>query len=236
MAASGFGTALSVGRPVKAAVRALKVLAAACAAVVALTACAGPARAPVVASSPAATAAPSETALPPTNSSSPMVPRRSAALEDNRVVAPPAPTRLEIPDLGIDVAVKPVGLDAQGDMALFDDPSVAGWYQWGPSPGSDAGSTVVAAHVDSLEYDLLPFARLKNAAAGTAIFVTDAAGTRHTYAVETLTLSEKAAVDWAAAFDRAGPRRLTLVTCGGEFDRVNRRYLANLLLTAARVG
>ena len=160
------------------------------------------------------------------------MPRWSAALEDNQTVVPPAPTRIEIADLGIDVAVQPVGLDEQGRMGLFDDPSIAAWYQWGPAPASTVGSTVIAAHVDSLEYDLLPFARLKDAGAGTQIFVTDAAGTRHPYVVQSVSVIEKADVDWVAAFDRAGPRRLTLVTCGGEFDNENRRYLSNLVLTA----
>ncbi len=43
-------------------------------------------------------------------------------------------------------------------------------------------------------------------------------------------------MDWVAAFDRAGPPRLTLVTCGGEFDYENRRYLSNLVLTAIPAG
>ncbi|GAA1056457.1 class F sortase [Agromyces luteolus] len=162
----------------------------------------------------------------------PDIPRRSASLEANRAAAPPPPVRIEVPDLGIDMRIDPVGLDADGNMGLFDDPAVAAWYRWGPAPGSDAGSTVVAAHVDSLEYRVLPFARLKDAAPGTAVFVTDAAGTRHAYAVESLQVTEKAAVDWDAAFDRSGAPRLTLVTCGGAFDYEARRYLSNLVVTA----
>jgi sortase (surface protein transpeptidase) len=166
----------------------------------------------------------------------PEVATRSAALEDNRAVAPPAPNRVEIPDLGVDVIVQPVGLDEQGRMGLFTDPAIAAWYQWGAAPASEAGSTVIAAHVDSLEYDLLPFARLKDAVAGTQVFVTDAAGTRHPYQVQLVEVFDKADVDWAAAFDRAGAPRLTLVTCGGEFDYENRRYLSNLVLTATPAG
>jgi LPXTG-site transpeptidase (sortase) family protein len=165
----------------------------------------------------------------------PDIPRASAALEDNRVAAPPAPVRIEVPDLGIDMAIQPVALDADGTMGLFDDPAVAAWYRWGPAPASDSGSTVVAAHVDSLEYRILPFARLKDAAPGTQVFVTDAAGTRHAYAVESLQVIEKADVDWDAAFDRSGPPRLTLVTCGGAFDYEARRYLSNLVVTATPI-
>ncbi|BDZ53507.1 class F sortase [Agromyces marinus] len=162
----------------------------------------------------------------------PEVPRRSSAPEANRAASPPAPVRVELPDLGIDVAVRPVGVDSGGGMELFDDPSLAAWYRWGPAPGSGAGSTVIAAHVDSLEYDVLPFARLKDAAPGTAVIVTDAAGTRHTYAVESLEVVEKTAVDWDAAFDRSGSPRLTLVTCGGAFDYDARTYLSNVVAIA----
>lgn len=165
----------------------------------------------------------------------PDVPRQSASLED-RPAAPPAPTRLEVSALGIDVSVQPVGLDAEGRMGLFDDPAIAAWYQWGPAPASDAGSTVIAAHVDSLQYDVLPFARLRDAAPGTEVFVTDAGGTRHRYAVQGLQVIQKADVDWDAAFDRTGAPRLTLVTCGGEFDYENRRYLSNLVVTASPLG
>jgi LPXTG-site transpeptidase (sortase) family protein len=161
----------------------------------------------------------------------PDIPRRSAAL-DEQPVAAPEPVRLEVPALGIDVAVRPVGLDDQGRMGLFDDPAIAAWYRWGPAPASAAGSTVIAAHVDSLTYDVLPFARLRDAAPGTEVVVTDAAGERHAYAVQSSQVIEKADVDWDAAFDRSGAPRLTLVTCGGDFDYVNRRYLSNLVVTA----
>lgn len=174
-------------------------------------------------SSPAAAAPPA---------SVPEVPRQSASLDDQRREKPPAPTRIEVPALGIDMTIQPVGLDADGNMGLFDDPAIAAWYQWGPAPASDAGSTVVAAHVDSLEYRVLPFARLRDAAPGTEVFVTDAAGTRHAYAVQTLEVFDKEIVDWEAAFDRSGAPRLTLVTCGGEFDYEARTYLSNLVVTA----
>ncbi|MFE5673323.1 class F sortase [Agromyces sp. NPDC056523] len=161
----------------------------------------------------------------------PDIPRHSAALED-QPTAPPEPTRLEVPALGIDVAVRPVGLDGQGRMGLLDDPAIAAWYRWGPAPASASGSTVIAAHVDSLTYDVLPFARLKDAAPGTEVVVTDAAGERRAYAVDSVQVIEKADVDWDAAFDRSGAPRLTLVTCGGDFDHADRRYLSNVVVTA----
>jgi sortase (surface protein transpeptidase) len=177
-----------------------------------------------------ATAESSPAALPRTTGSD--VPIQSAELEDQRREKPPAPTRIEVPALGIDMAIKPVGLDAQGNMGLFDDPTIAAWYQWGPAPASETGSAVIAAHVDSLEYRVLPFAKLRDARAGTLVIVTDAAGTRHSFGVDSLEVIEKGVVDWEAAFDRSGTPRLTLVTCGGEFDYETRTYRSNLVLTA----
>ena len=219
-----------------AATRVLGSLVAAAAVLSAVCACLGASDTRAASPPAVVTETPDVAASPTPVPAVPAVPRRSAALQDNQPVVAPAPNRIEIPDLGIDVAVQPVGLDEQGRMGLFDDPSIAAWYQWGPAPASPAGSTVIAAHVDSLEYDLLPFARLKDARASTQIFVTDAAGTRHPYVVQSLQVIEKADVDWVAAFDRAGPPRLTLVTCGGEFDYENRRYLSNLVLTAIHAG
>ncbi|WP_308798154.1 class F sortase [Agromyces silvae] len=217
-------------------IRTVQALIAASLIVLALAACLGPAAAPPTSPAPPG---PSPETAAPAPTPSPTVPqpaRQSAALEDQRALAAPPPTRLEIPDLGIDVTVQPVGLDDRGQMGLFDDTAIAAWYQWGPAPASAAGSTVIAAHVDSLEYDLLPFARLRDAVGGMQVIVTDAAGGRHGYAVQAVEVSEKSAVDWSAAFDRTGSPRLTLVTCGGEFDVQNRRYLSNLVLTAVRVG
>ncbi|WP_430646190.1 class F sortase [Agromyces sp. GXS1127] len=188
---------------------------------------------PVATAPPTASVAPGAApaaAAPP--AAVPEVPRRSASLGENRAAPASAPVRIEVPDLGIDMSVEPVGLDAEGRMGLFDDPAVAAWYRWGPAPASETGSTVIAAHVDSLEYRVLPFARLKDATPGMRVVVTDAAGMRHTFAVESTAVTEKADVDWDAAFDRSGPPRLTLVTCGGEFDYEARRYLSNLVVTA----
>ncbi|TYL52315.1 class F sortase [Agromyces mariniharenae] len=186
-------------------------------------------------SAPSAGESPSRPAAAGSAAALPDVPVTSSALGD-QPAAPPAPTRLEVPALGIDVQVLPTGLDDQGRMGLIDDPTIAAWYQWGPAPASAAGSMVIAAHVDSLTYDVLPFARLRDAAPGTEVVLTDAAGTRHAYAVQSLQVIEKADVDWDAAFDRSGAPRLTLVTCGGEFDYGNRRYLSNLVVTASPFG
>jgi hypothetical protein len=170
------------------------------------------------------------TAPAPAAAAVPEVPRRSADLTGQPLPAS-APVRVQVAALGIDMAIEGVGLDGDA-MALPANPAVAAWYRYGSAPGSPAGSTVVAAHVDSLIYDLGPFAELAEAPAGTEIVLQTADGVAHRYTIASVDVVEKPAVPWSAVFDRSGPPRLTLVTCGGEFDYDARRYLSNVLVTA----
>ena len=170
------------------------------------------------------------TAPAPAAAALPEVPRRSADLAGQPLPAS-APVRVQVAALGIDMAIEGVGLDGDA-MALPANPAVAAWYRYGSAPGSPAGSTVVAAHVDSLIYDLGPFAELAEAPAGTEIVLQTADGVAHRYEIASVAVVEKPAVPWSAVFDRSGPPRLTLVTCGGEFDYGARRYLSNVLVTA----
>ena len=160
------------------------------------------------------------------------VPTASSALDQNQ--APPAlvPQRIRVDSLEIDMAVEPVGLAADGAMELPKKPSLAAWYRFGPSPASATGATVIAAHVDSLVYDIGPFAQLASASAGTEIVVTTDDGQDRRYAVESVQTVTKQEVPWDAIFDRNGPNRLTLVTCGGEFDYDAKTYLSNVIVSA----
>jgi hypothetical protein len=164
----------------------------------------------------------------------PEVPRQSADLAAQPAPASP-PVRLQVDSLGIDMSIEAVGLDGSA-MALPANPAVAAWYRYGSAPGSPAGATVVAAHVDSLVYDLGPFARLADAPGGTEIVLTTADGATTRYAISAIDILEKQAVPWPAVFDRSGDPRLTLVTCGGEFDYDAKRYLSNVLVSAVRVS
>jgi hypothetical protein len=163
----------------------------------------------------------------------PEVPRGSADLA-GQAAPVSAPVRVHIPSLGIDMPIEGVGLDGDA-MALPANPAVAAWYRHGPAPRSPAGATVIAAHVDSLVYNLGPFARLAQAPAGTEIEVYTADGAAQRYAIASIETVPKQEVPWAGVFDRSGEPRLTLVTCGGEFDYDARRYLANVIVSAVMV-
>ena len=65
-----------------------------------------------------------------------------------------------------------------------------------------------------------------------ALLVIGTDGQERRYAVESVQTVTKADVPWDSIFDRAGPGRLTLVTCGGEFDYDARSYLSNVIVSA----
>jgi sortase (surface protein transpeptidase) len=164
----------------------------------------------------------------------PTVPIVDAAVQSQAPAAAP-PSQVSVASLGVDVPIIPVGLDDAGNMELPADPAIAGWYKYGPAPASPAGATVVAAHVDSLKYGLGPFAALADAAPGTEIVVTGPTGEARAYSVSTVETTGKGEVAWASVFDRTGPPRLILVTCGGEFDYSTRHYLSNVIISATPV-
>lgn len=196
-----------------------------------LTACTGPepSSGPAVAASPSPTATPRPTAVVPS------VPVVDATL-GAAVAATPPPVRLVVPDVGIDMAVDPVGVRDDGEMEIPEDADRAGWYRFGPAPADPAGATVVAAHVDSVQTGIGQFARLRDVAVGSTVTVTSADGSPYEYRVVSV---EKVPKDGAPVdqwFDRSGAPRLVLVTCGGTFRRDIGHYTDNVVVTAEPLG
>ncbi|MFM9877491.1 MAG: class F sortase [Rhodoglobus sp.] len=168
------------------------------------------------------------------STSVPEIPRSSALLSTPRPAMPPV--AVDIPAAGIAVPVSPMGIRDDGLMDIPENVAIAGWYSYGSDPFSETGTTVIAAHVDSLEYGLGPFAKLKSLDAGSEIIVAVADGSSMTYRVESITNYPKAALPVADLFDRAGDRRLALITCGGQFDYSTRTYSDNVVVIARPVA
>ena len=141
---------------------------------------------------------------------------------------------LAIPSVGVRMPVVPVGVAKDGQMALPDDPGVAGWYRFGPSPTSDEGANVISAHVDSRD-KVGPLAALPRLKPGARIVVT-VDGTRVHYVVERVDQYAKKALDVDALFARSGPARLHLVSCGGEWNPRTRHYDDNVVAIARRAS
>jgi sortase (surface protein transpeptidase) len=132
------------------------------------------------------------------------------------------------------VPVLPIGTLRSGALALPERPSELGWYAAGAVPGDAVGSAVIAGHVDSAVYGAGPLRELLHLQLGDRIVVTDAAGTAHLYHVASRTTYRKRDLP-ADLFRVDGPAQLTLITCGGAFDRDTGNYADNVVVVAAPV-
>jgi sortase (surface protein transpeptidase) len=136
-----------------------------------------------------------------------------------------------VPSLGVEAPVDPVGVRADGQMAIPDDVDRVGWYRFGPVPGG-AGSAVLAGHVDDRAQGLGELAALREAELDAHVLVTDAAGGTTRWRVVSREQVDKQALPVDRLFAREGPPRLVLVTCGGEFLPAVGGYESNLVVVA----
>jgi sortase (surface protein transpeptidase) len=179
--------------------------------------------APAVAAATAPEAAPA-TSAPPL----PGRPEESPAAEPADAAVP---VRVRVASVDLRMPVAPKGVAKDGQMALPPRPSTLGWYRFGPAPG-EAGSTVLAGHVDTRRHGIGPLARLREVEAGAAVTVLLSDGRLMRYRTVSVRSVDKQSRALASVFDRDGRSTLRIVTCGGEFDRDAREYEENVILTA----
>ena len=143
-----------------------------------------------------------------------------------------APTQIEVPSIDVDAPVISVGVNTVGD---FDVPGAddAGWYQFGAGPG-DPGNMVIAAHVD---YQGVPgvFFDLAELNEGELIRV-ESDGEWVEYSVTSTTNYARISLPSTDLFSRSGDHSLILITCGGDFDHVERSYTDNVVVTATPIS
>ena len=189
---------------------------------------------PAPAGSKTAPAGPGTTVVTSSVNSAPRRSPVTTVVEPAEIPEPGVPTRIAIPALNLDAAIVAVGIKDDGSMEI-PGAVEAGWYRFGPRPGAIAGSAVIAGHVD---HKKLPgvFLELRRLDLGAEVSVTDDRGDIHRYVVIERFQVGKRDLPVKTLFRRDGDPVLTLITCGGEFDRKARRYDDNIVITAAPVG
>lgn len=173
-------------------------------------------------------------------SATPEVRSRSAALNKSSADArraardrSPAPARVRLASVRLDLPVRPTGVGHDGQMALPADPTTVGWYRHGPVPGEPRGSAVIAGHLDSLRFGIGPLVRLREVQVGSTVVVTDRAGDGRRFTVKAVQRFDRQRLP-AALFARGGPSVLRIITCGGGFDPA-KGYDQNVVVTAVPV-
>jgi len=146
----------------------------------------------------------------------------------------PEPARFRAGDIDIDLPVIATGVADDGRMQLPESNRDVAWYEFGSRPGDRAGTTVMAAHVDTLAEGLGPFARLRDLDRGDKLEITDSAGRSHSYEVTDVDDVKKSAVELDQLFRLDGDPELKVLTCGGPYRR-STGYRDNIVVTARPV-
>ncbi len=154
----------------------------------------------------------------------PLAPERVA-----QPAAPPRPSRLSIPRLGINSHVEGLGLDNQGNLPAPSALKDVAWYAGGPAPG-EPGGAIISGHLgvrpgQAVFWDLDMIRR------GDSIVVILGDGTRVTFIVDgARTYARTAKVP--KLFSSDGSPELWLITCSGRWDYGRSTYDSRLVIHA----
>lgn len=149
--------------------------------------------------------------------------------------ARPAPVRVRIPAIDVDAEVISVGIDSNLAVEVPENIFTVGWYKLGPAPGAPTGSAVLVGHRDGAVDGAGVFYNLGQLRPGDAVTVVDTMGERMRYEVIAREVIDKDAMPMAELFSPYGTPLLTLISCGGSYDRSNGGYQANVVVTAVPV-
>jgi LPXTG-site transpeptidase (sortase) family protein len=142
------------------------------------------------------------------------------------------PSSISIPRFRSEASVVSLGMDGDGTMAVPSDPDTIGWYDFTGKVGIP-GNAVLVGHVDWAGR-LRAFGRLRDLSAGDQVDVVDALGRQLTYSVESVETIDAATPPTEYLTQHGPGEELTLITCGGAFDRHSHQYLSRVIVRAVR--
>lgn len=147
----------------------------------------------------------------------------------------PTPVRVRIPAIDVDAEIISVGIDKNLAVEVPENIFTVGWYKLGPVPGAQMGSAVLVGHRDGAVDGAGVFYDLGRLRPGDVVTVFDAMGERLRYEVVAREVIDKDVMPMAELFSPYGQPLLTLISCGGSYDRSNGGYQANVVVTAVPV-
>lgn len=149
------------------------------------------------------------------------------------------PVAINIPDAEVDAEVE-IQQIVDGQMLDPSGPWVVSWYEQTAMAGT-TGNSVMSGHVDYWEVGPAVFRNVANLQPGAEIRVIGQDGATYVYALEYI---ERVYIADLTAEQVNSPRlvgntdyaALTLITCGGEFDREAGEYLSRDIIRARLVS
>lgn len=155
-----------------------------------------------------------------------------ALVRDEQSAPQLAPDRLAIPSLGIEAPLVP-GTISRRSLEIPDDPATLTLYEGGGEPCGTTGTVLAAGHVVSrgTRGALWPLHRIEPRATA---WLSCGDGALTTWRVVGVEVTRKRDLP-QDVFDRSGPRRLVVVTCGGPV-MPDGHYRDNVIVHLAPVG
>lgn len=154
----------------------------------------------------------------------------SGAAQAQPALARSEPQKITIASLGLSSSLETLRQNADGSMQTPKDPALAGWYEPGPTPGSQ-GPAVIAGHV-TWNGAAAVFEKLKTMKAGDTIQVTRRDNKTATFTVDRVAEYPKAEFPTLEVYKNLDYAGLRLVTCGGDFDPKKHYYDSNVVVFA----
>jgi sortase (surface protein transpeptidase) len=144
------------------------------------------------------------------------------------------PVAVRVPSIGVDAAVTPLGLDAEGALEVPAVYELAGWWVGGARAG-EPGPLVIVGHVDS-DSGPAVFHRLRDLRTGDRVEVERADGTVAVYEITVVEQHPKDEFPTLAVYGHTPTPTVRLITCGGAFDGRARSYRDNVVAYGTLVG
>lgn len=132
-------------------------------------------------------------------------------------VSIPSPIELDIPELGIQAKIVPVGIDQDGQVVIPEDIAQVGWYKFGATPGSGQGSSVLVGHRDGRNYGKGAFYNLSSLKPGDTVTLRNADDQVAAYRVTARESTYKQELPMRELFRETGEEVLTLISCIGVY-------------------
>lgn len=153
------------------------------------------------------------------------------------ILAASAPTRLDIPEIGVSSNLLQLGLNPDRTVQVppLGRDSRAGWYRYSPTPGQ-LGPAVLLGHVDSAEYGPGVFFRLGALRPGDTLTVTRADHTAAVFRIDRVVSYPKNHFPTIDVYGNTDHAALRLITCGGKFDLSTRNYESNIVAYASLIS
>ncbi|MFF4445219.1 class F sortase [Streptomyces sp. NPDC001502] len=158
----------------------------------------------------------------------------AGAGQAEQALARSAPQKITIPSLNVTSSLETLQQNPDGTMQTPKDPALAGWYEPGPTPGSQ-GPAVIAGHVTWNGASAV-FEKLKTMKGGDTIKVTRQDGKTVTFTVDRVSEYPKAEFPTLEVYKNIDHAGLRLVTCGGTFDPKKHYYDSNVVVFARMTG